>query len=281
MHVDVVVVGGGLFGSAAYHALERAGCDVLMVDDMRLGRGSEPAGCLMKPSWLSSLSKEQILQSMDQLDELYGVESVPFNLLPTRSLALDIKRVRPSQVLAPKKFHRYSKVVSVAQVNKVVSVRTADDTYFYAKHVILACGQWGNQLAPTLAVKAQWGWSFLWDKVWPGPGILQPWAPYRQLIGFQIEPSLVWSGDGTALKAESFTNDRLAVSLNRVASALGYSVEQDGPRVLAGGRPYAERTPGLPCVFEQDRRIFLINGGAKNGTIAAGWCAAELVKRVK
>jgi flavin-dependent dehydrogenase len=47
---DVVIVGGGLFGSIAAAALRDAGMDVCLIDDGRPRSGSRAAGCLMKPS---------------------------------------------------------------------------------------------------------------------------------------------------------------------------------------------------------------------------------------
>lgn len=273
---DVVVVGGGLFGSIVYDHLEKMGLYVLMVDDKRKNRGSDPAGCLIKPSWLSSMNKRQIEDSLTILDALYGVEQVPFTYHPLRSILMDIQRVKPSKVLTRKMHQIDGTVVRLIRNKSSVGVELNNQQFIEAKNVVLACGAWGAELAPHLKVKAQMGWSFLWNVKRPGPGFMKLWAPYRQLIGFQIEEATYWAGDGSALKPETATAERMLESLRRCSSAL--ELPESEVNVLLGGRPYAEKTPGMPCVFENENGVTLINGGAKNGTIAAGWCASEIMR---
>jgi glycine/D-amino acid oxidase-like deaminating enzyme len=283
---DVVVVGGGLFGSIAADALSRAGMDVMLVDDKRPLSGSKPAACLMKPSWLTSMTKNQLDKSYSLLDEQYGLERIPFTLTPTRALDMTVTRIRPSRVWAAV---NKPNLIYEGQVTRVFNHDSGVDIAFgsaaysiTAKHVVLACGSWANELAPWAPKpKPQAGWAFTWQdnrKVQP---LISLWAPYRQLVVFNREEGEIWAGDGSALKPEKLTDwGRRDESMMRCVRG-AFPKEEEKARfsqaeVIAGIRPYTEKSEGAPCFFETRGRVTVITGGAKNGTMAAGWCAARL-----
>jgi glycine/D-amino acid oxidase-like deaminating enzyme len=263
---DVIVVGGGLFGSIAADALSRAGMDVMLVDDKRPLSGSKPAACLMKPSWLTSMTKEQLDISFSLLDEQYGLERIPFTLTPTRALDMTVTRIRPSKVWAavnkPNVIYD-GQATAVRDVDNyaIVNLGTA---YIQARHVVLACGSWANELAPWAPKpKPQAGWAFTWQESRKVQPLISLWAPYRQLVVFNREDGEVWAGDGSALKPERLTDwGRRDESMMRCVRAAFPKDE--------------EKSEGAPCFFETRGRVTVITGGAKNGTMAAGWCAARL-----
>jgi glycine/D-amino acid oxidase-like deaminating enzyme len=294
---DVVVVGGGLFGSIAADALNRAGMDVMLIDDKRPLSGSKPAACLMKPSWLTSMTKDQLDKSYALLDEQYGLERIPFTLTPTRALDMSVTRIRPSKVWAavnkPNLIYQ-GQVTRVFNHNNGVDISFGSAAYsITAKHVVLACGSWSHELVPWAPKpKPQAGWAFTWQdnrKVQP---FISLWAPYRQLVVFNREDGEIWAGDGSALKPERLTDwkrrDESMMRCVRATFPTGVPSEIPGDKrtkqmrrfseaeVIAGIRPYTEKSEGAPCFFETRGRVTVITGGAKNGTMAAGWCAARL-----
>ena len=93
---DVIIVGGGLFGSIAAAALRGAGMDVMLIDDGRPRSGSRAAGCLMKPSWLSKMGKDNVDASFRLLDRLYGLRTVPLRAGP---LSVSAEWINPDIIL--------------------------------------------------------------------------------------------------------------------------------------------------------------------------------------
>jgi glycine/D-amino acid oxidase-like deaminating enzyme len=166
-------------------------------------------------------------------------------------------------------------------VTLCVQKGNSEHTYPTARHVVLACGSWALELAPWApVVKRQGGWAFTWQASRPGPGSISVWAPYKQVVAFEREDGEVWAGDGSALKPESMAEARMQLSLDRCCEVAFPGRRGHGLRSLAsvhaGYRPYAERSPGQPCVLETRGRVTVATGGAKNGTMAAGWCAHRL-----
>jgi glycine/D-amino acid oxidase-like deaminating enzyme len=280
---DVIVVGGGLFGSIAADTLSRAGMDVMIVDDKRPLSGSKPAACLMKPSWLTSMTKDQLDISFSLLDEQYGLERIPFTLTPTRALDMSVTRIRPSKVwAATSPLTRNGKAIKLIEGPSFFTIDLDDGTHEVARHVVIACGSWANELAPWAPKpKPQAGWAFTWQDSRKVQPLISLWAPYRQLVVFNREDGEVWAGDGSALKPERLTDwNRRDESMMRCVRA-AFPKEEEKARfsqaeVTAGIRPYTEKSEGAPCFFETRGRVTVITGGAKNGTMAAGWCAARL-----
>ena len=103
---------------------------------------------------------------------------------------------------------------------------------------------------------------------------IRPWAPYRQIVAFNRGDGL-WVGDGTAVKPETFTAERLQKSMVRCAGAVGLpGLEKNGPEIVIGHRPYVPKVK--PCYLKIQRGLIVATGGAKNGTLAAGWAAHKV-----
>lgn len=286
---DTVVIGGGLFGKVISRALARRGHDVQLIDDHQKMRGSDPAACLMKPSWLSKLGKE-LEPSLLLLDELYGVKNLAFRMGPTYQT---VHWVDPDAILYP------SMDIGVHHSNGTVEHgvdRHADGyTVFWrdrdeweeresrCKNVIVAAGIWSSMLVPQLKgrLDGRWGVSI---RV-PGhidEAFIKPWAPFKQLVAFNISDTEVWCGDGSAWKDHP-TDERLEQAVNREKNALqnerGYGAPLDEAKVYVGVRPYAKTSD--PCLLEEiGPDYWVATAGAKNGTAAAAWAARRLIERL-
>lgn len=265
MEFDVVIVGAGLFGSIIAKALTIAGRSVMVFDDTRPDAGSLPAACLMKPSWLTSLGKPVSDASLAILDRLYGLQTVQFRAGPLRT---KVFWVPPTAIL-----NTASICASVLRLTKRdkgwwVYLRAGEQVS--ARMVVVAAGVWSSLLVPEVQQKGLAGIAFLW----PGKQLDQPfikvWAPYKQVVGFNRGDG-VWVGDGSAILRQNWTEDHAGRSEKRCE--LGFDTK---PKRLFGIRPYHVMKP---CYLSQVKpNLWVATGGAKNGTLAAGWCAHEIVR---
>ena len=284
---DTIVVGGGIFGSVIAAHLRAGGQRVLVVGDDRPDSGSKPAGCVMKPSWISSLSEQEYTGGIHLLNDLYGVRTIFFQLRPSGKI-VEAQHVNPRAILRGCTAHpdyAEATVVSIdAKPGDPVAVayrmRAVDAIgTVTAHHLVVAAGIWTPELCPWVQTKAQYGWSFR------GPPVHTPiislWAPYRQVVAFNMDDGWSWSGDGSSLKLESATHERQQKALHRCHVAMGHDpLRRDTYEVARGARPYAD-TQGKPCVVARRGSVWAVTGGAKNGTIAAAWAARELEREMR
>ena len=270
---DVVVIGAGLFGQIIAKALAADGRDVLILDDARPYAGSRPAACLMKPSWFSSLGKGVYEPSLRLLDALYGVQDVAFKAgkllnatvhwIPPAKI-LEGNPVTQAKVLGVKGKLVYYQDLVDGQVKEVV-----------ANTVVVAAGIWSEELLPGLQQQGQKGIAFLKPREWIDQPIITPWAPYRQLVAFNRGDGL-WVSDGTAIKAANWTMEREVTAFERCQKHVGINL--NGSVALTGIRPYAKGHK--PCLLKEvEPGLWVASGGAKNGTLAAGWCAHEIRRK--
>jgi glycine/D-amino acid oxidase-like deaminating enzyme len=290
MYSDTIVIGSGLFGCIIARALEHAGQKVSLMDRPcnKAGRGSDPAACLMKPSWMGRLSKQQQKSSLDLLDTLYSVETVQFDVgLRNFGGTVPVFWVPPQRILNPWQMVRGS-ISKIEISDNCIGVFYVDDdgepTVDFARNVVVAAGVWSNSLlmlckgAPLVkAVEALAGQALLFPHGSIGQPFIRPWAPYKQLVAFNRGDGL-WVGDGSSIKEKNWDIDRREASEKRCLEALP---QEDQPHDrLFGLRPYVKDMHGDPAYLQQHMPgLWVATGGAKNGTIGAAWCATELVKR--
>lgn len=281
--IDVAVIGGGIFGRVITGFLRREGATVSMVDDARPHSGSAAAGCVIKPSWISALSRADLDAGLLLLDDLYGVHDVRFRLWPAPTHA-DAFRVDPASILeswsGPGDWRgRATAIDDNPGDAAVVSGITRDRPFLIeARHVVVAAGVWTGELCPWVKVDGRWGWSFR------GPPAAEPviraWAPYKQVVALNLSDGRSWSGDGSALIESSATSARLEAARTRCMSALGVS-EPTALVSTLGVRPYTNlRNGGAPCHVSRRERVIAVTGGAKNGTIAAAWAARRVLEEI-
>lgn len=287
MH-DTIVVGSGIFGSVIAAHLRAGGQRVLVIGDDRPDSGSRPAGCVMKPSWVSSLSKDEYHAACELLEALYGVRTIEFVLQPSRKIVY-AEHVNPLSILRGCTTHpdHVEGLVTGIDDKKgeraAVAWRVGDIGAVgvtMARRVVVAAGIWTAELCPWMQtpVKAQYGWSFR------GPPVAEPvislWAPYRQVVAFNMDDGRSWSGDGSSLKLESATDERMRKAEQHCAVGMKLDpLKGQQLHATRGARPYAA-TDGKPCLIERRGSVWAVTGGAKNGTIAAAWAARELEREM-
>jgi glycine/D-amino acid oxidase-like deaminating enzyme len=239
----------------------------------------------MRPSWFSSLGKDVYEPALKKLDELVGVQDFQFNT-PVGSTTV--------HWCDPKRLLLGADEVKTAVVNQFVRtdkncwlVFFGDGKSVEATTLIIAAGIWTKMFVPEVDVRGQAGVAWLR----PANGIETPfikvWAPYKQVVAFNRGDGL-WIGDGLSLSYwndayENASRERCDTALLRRASFIwGPSINSPkAPEVvkLFGYRPYVK--DAKPCYLKEVRKnLWVATGGAKNGTLAAGWCADQIVRKL-
>lgn len=268
---DVVVVGGGLFGAIAAAALRRRGATVTVVSDDREGSSSPAAGCVMRPSWMSNMTRPQMDEAFALLDELYGLKTIKFTVLPLRK-TVECYRVEPSVVL-----NTLAGPGTATHVEDDGIVIMSSGAVIEARAVIVAAGIWTRELCPWVpALTGKWGWSHRGPPI--GRAVISPWAPYRQVVAFDMDDGRSWAGDGTALIERSVNTLTAHKSLERCLKVTGHNAANTF--TILGARPYCA-TDGAPCHISRQGRVWAVTGGAKNGTAAAAWAARQILRELR
>jgi len=264
---DVIVVGGGLFGKIAAAWLAREGAVATVVSDDREGAGSAAAGCVIRPSWVGSMTTSDLSEALEMLSELYGVRDVRFSLPLGRHATCHC--VEPATVLGAAQ----TRGVCESVFDDGVRLRSGE-TLGARRGVVVAAGVWTQSLCPWVGtVESRWGWAHRGPAI--GRAVISVWAPYRQVVAFDMLDGRSWAGDGSALKR--ITDERARASLARCLAVTGCAVERTIS--ILGARPYAE-TSGEPCLVRRRGRVWAATGGAKNGTAAAAWAARRIAREV-
>lgn len=265
--LDVIIVGGGLFGSIAAAALRDAGMDVALIDDGRPRSGSRAAGCLMKPSWLTRMGRDNVDASFRLLDRLYGLRTISLKAGP---LSVNAEWINPDSVLASDRLKSVVTKVEpgVVHLHSGASIRAS-------KAVVVASGVWTRDLIRGVSVVGKAGVSLrLPFMVAPIDNRISVWAPYKQLVRFAVpDENFYWAGDGTAILSKNWNQDRERACVDRIQAFAGSG------KVQVGIRPFAD-TPDPAALEEVAPGLWSLTGGGKNGTAAAGWAAAKLLERL-
>lgn len=279
---NVLIVGGGLFGSFAAILAAKAGHNVTVFDDGREFAGSKPAACLMKPSWMSGLG-EIGREGLKIVDETFGLRVIPFRFA---GATVDVFWVDPAEIF--REAARVSRLV-------VEPVREAGDGWLdmeYAQRrpggtVLIAAGVWSFDLLRSYfwpvgkkpVMKSLVGAAFTFSGK-PKEPTIRVWAPYKQLVSFEREPGTTWVGDGSAILAKNWTAERQADSLLR-CSHFVFPAPLPGQvpllKTQVGYRPYVE---GYKAGYfaQLAPKLFVSTGGAKNGTVLAAYYAKKFVE---
>lgn len=280
MQYDAIVVGAGLFGSIITAELRKRDLSVLVIDDHRPTSGSKPAACLMKPSWYAGLGEDVARPSLELLERHYGVHSISFKVSLAKA---NVLWCEPAVILGATQ-PWYGSVSHVEAVPGGWQVRAAplgadqEELVCSARLVVVAAGIWTPHLVPVDGgLKGQAGLAFLWPGLELEQPFIDPWAPYRQLVAFNRGDGL-WVGDGSAIKEENWNQARTDMIFDRCSKAIARDEcddVQNGRAIgLYGVRPYSAMKP---CYLkEEEPGLWVATGGAKNGTIAAGWCAHQI-----
>jgi glycine/D-amino acid oxidase-like deaminating enzyme len=270
--VDVAVIGAGLFGSIIAKSLRKLGRSVTVIDDGRPERGSGPAACLIKPSWLATFGRKDVEAALAHLDSLYGVQDLSFRV--GAGLRATVHWCRPDAILGPPDIA--AKVQGLRPFGREYLVTLAAPKRDIRCHVVIvAAGVWTGLLVRSVPVTGQAGMAFLWRQGKIETPFIKVWAPYKQLVAFNRGDGL-WVGDGTSILWNNWNEERAAVSEKRCKQAIGTPVP---PERLFGVRPYVRLGGTKPCYLEEVKPgLWVATGGAKNGTLAASWCGLRLME---
>ncbi len=266
--MSFLVVGAGLFGNIIAAALRARGASVTVIDDARPEAGSRPAACLMKPGWFSSLGKAVYMPALSLLEELYGVKTISFRMGIT--IQVPVKWCDPRSILKPPDVRGTVKTLRRGRKGYVAMLASGEKVS--ASTAIVAAGIWTPLLFPRIKVTGLAGVACLWPRNHIEQPVIQLWAPYRQLVAFNRGDGL-WVGDGSAIKRPNWSVQHTMDTIRRCEGLVGL---KDPPQQLFGIRPYMSASP---CYLEElEKDLWVATGGAKNGTIAAAWCASEFVR---
>jgi glycine/D-amino acid oxidase-like deaminating enzyme len=269
---NVIVIGCGLFGSLAARLADAEGHEVTVIDNAEPWAASKASGCVLAPSWLSSLSSDELATGIDVLKCMATVHDIEFqtNLLKT----FKAQRVDPSSIL-----------VNPDIVGKVVSVKEGgvvhmEDGTKLTGRVLVAAGIASHELLPQIPrLRGLWGASLMVQGALNAPRI-HVYAPYRQAVAFNMSKGKVWMGDGTALITKTWEKerDRRVQDTRDRAAELFQLTGKATPTI--GARPYMDDAK-KGFFGKVMRNVWASTGGAKNGTMLAALNAHKFVKELK
>lgn len=276
LHLDVLVIGAGLFGSIIGEALQHQGRNVSYIDAMHPHAGSRPAACLMKPGWLAGMGKENYNASLNLLDDLFGIVDLEFVTKPLNK-RVTVHWIPPHRIL---KYNEATKgtVKRIMLEDSAAYVLASINNQEYrinARLIIAACGYWSSKLFTMPNLAGQAGVAFSWHGLTPA-NTIKVWAPYKQVVTLNNwKKGEVWVGDGSAILPQNWTAERQESSLRRCADHINRSALE--ATTYYGIRPYIKGWKD-PCYCEKPySNLWVVTGGAKNGTASAGWAASTII----
>lgn len=267
---EVLIVGAGLFGSIAARLARARGHSVTVFDSGEEWAASKASGCVLAPSWLSSLSKEEVVEANAALESVAAPEPLLFQT--NAKLTFKAARVDPKKLLVK------PDVKELVTYVKNGKLGTVDQDY---EGIVLVAAGLGcaGLIRDMPAMRGLWGASLAFAGQIAAPRI-HVYAPYRQAVAFNIDKSTVWMGDGTALIEKTWIKEgpeRVDQTILRARKLFGL---KGTPRATIGARPYVEghKAGYFAKVFP---RTWVSTGGAKNGTVLAALQAQRFINEAR
>ena len=282
---DVLIIGGGLYGQVIAKELTRRGRTVTIFDCKKTHTATPASGMLTKTGWFKGLGSDVYDPGLKVLRDNFTVHTLGFDiLLPklhTRTKEVDVLLVEPSEFDFPVQRIEADSLQSMARQGRVIDT---EGRKHEAKTVIVAAGIWCNELferGQIPYVEGRKGISFFWDvkESFQLKGFIELWAPYKHLVGFKYSPTKVWIGDGTALMPQSWTSERELQCLDRCHAPVKGKLPKTKAHAVVGIRPYV-RGHKLGVTKEVMNNIWVSTGGAKNGTVGAGYAAHVIAESI-
>lgn len=275
----IYIIGAGLFGSIASQLLEKRGHQTCLIDDNRPGAGSQVAACLIRPSWISGLPKQMREKGMEVLHELFEVHTIPFSIRPSGK-KVNVWWVDPKKILL-----KPSIKGTVTQISKNKICGNKNGTKFDIpldeetnSKILVAAGIWSNKLLDFDIPEIRPLAGIVSRYVGQGDPFIDVWAPYKQIVGFNIEPKTYWCSDGSAILKKNWTSERVMQSLARCHKAIPKEIQSE-QKFQVGYRPYMKGYRGF---FDKlSDTIYCSSNGAKNGTLVAAYQAWQFLQEIE
>jgi glycine/D-amino acid oxidase-like deaminating enzyme len=272
MPVDVVIIGGGIFGQVIGTALEAQGRQVVIIDDSRKDAASATSAGLMRQRRFYGFDKVIYNQSRKLLDELYDIKPITFKVQKTVSMKMDF--IAPSSILGRVKVTPGFVVGVNAQTITYKDLIDGEIKKVAGDLVIVAAGIWTEVLLPVYQQIPQKGVAFLYPTEIIAKPFIHPSLFGRNTVGFNRGDG-AWVSDGTLVHRDKWSVHHERKALKRCQNSSWITLE---PTMLTGIRPYSPSAK--VCILEQVQRgMWVATGGAKNGLLAAGHCARILRER--
>lgn len=268
---NVIIVGAGLFGSIAATMARQRGHQVTVIDNKEKYAASKASGCVLAPSWLTSIPRDEQEVAMNVLKGLYTVHDVPFGNLTGK--LFKAQAVHPDDILVKPDVEGTVHEVASGIVHLNMG---GGATHLRAGVILVAAGIWSEKLISMPPIKGLYGCSLrLWGVRLEQP-FIKVYAPYRQAVGYNLPRNKeAWFGDGTALVEKTWMKEeakRIADTVERFYSMSKMPVPANRIRARVGARPYVEGYKAGYFAKAGDR-LWVSTGGAKNGTVLAAWQA--------
>jgi glycine/D-amino acid oxidase-like deaminating enzyme len=276
--MKVGIVGAGLFGCIAADVCTQAGHEVTIIDSKKNEAASQCAACLLKPSWLLSISPEKLKKVYSWLDSLYGMQKIQFTM--NRLKTVDIDWVDPKKILNRSVI--IDSVERIEELKKGVRLHLITGKIMEFDIVLVACGVWSFELAaPEFShlMTTKVGMALWYDKdVEPKISV---YAPYKQAIQFNIMPGATWFGDGSATILKNFDLTEAFTKTKARAKQEFRLHPNELHHYRVGYRPFVKIKPNGFYGSLGMKRVFISTGGGKNGTVIAVLNALKFIKDVE
>lgn len=267
--MTVHIIGNGLFGRIASDMLTKEGIDNIVYDSGEKHSGSAASGNITKPSWVTGLG-DAARQAYRDLDGMYGLHKFTPDVGLGRSIELFY--VKRDQVLGLPAYQ--AKVTKVGDGNV-----TLDNGYYFSGPVLVAAGVWSNELLPEVPkIEPVTGVSFVFRKPEGYTSKFNVWAPYKQAISYPYE-RYVWFGDGQAIKAKNWQDERIKKALER-AKEHGLGLDERPLHTNVGYRPFVKGHKNGYFARVRDK-VWVSTGGGKNGIVLAAAQARRFMEELQ
>jgi glycine/D-amino acid oxidase-like deaminating enzyme len=272
--LDLIVVGGGFWGSAMARYAERKGASWMLIDSREPGGASRNASGYFSPRWYKDrLASERAAETAEALGlslALSRATLVPLDASSKpRGVVPDLYTFsRDALMVAPT---LEARVTLLTANDRHVVARLSDDRFLLARAVYLAGGVWTDDLLrasglPTTGVTRLAGSAAVFEQPWEAPPLWIQTNPYQHVAVRS------W-GSGLRVCATLERNAEAApTARQKLLAAARKHVELLGePRWEYGFRPVLKEGLTVKAVHP---RVYVGTGGGRIGAIWS-YAAAE------
>lgn len=255
---DLLIIGGGLFGSLAANYARHRGINALVFDP-GLDRAASPAAAgLFKEAWAGKRFVSDYRNALVVLEALVDIASVSLHL-PSGQFE-NLLHVSPRLILEGSPIRK--------KVDRVGDGWLEADGQRYEGWVYVANGIWAQEFFPQFQILGRAGTAFAFAG--EQEGIMVPIEHGRQAIAFVRDPGFTYFSDGTAEVQYEDHHEQRTIQRAEELGLVRPPVQR-----WHGYRPY---TPGGPLFLRISPKTWLATGGRKLGTMLGASLAHRLIE---